>query len=374
MPVFISMLDGIIERHRRHAIDAILQHYRRHYLPHLLLLPSARFGLYAAAKEMLSPGDCVLISPVTCRTVIDALLAAGVRPVFVDIELASGNIDIRKLTPALLGSARAIVTTNLYGNPDCAPELKRMAERRGLLLIEDCAHVLSTSIEGRPVGGIGDVSVFSFQKYFGERGGIVTVRNEGAARRMQARLMAETAAPAVPEERARYLQLMLERSATSQVARALSTVYRGLGGKGRRPAAPVKRCDSGRQRLPLTATLVRVAAHLSRRDALVAQRMAEAWRLSTECPLEPKTTPYRAEVCPMAVPFSSARRDEIVARLKERGIATYFLYTPPMSRLFADLASANRVDADAVDHWCRTILPIDLRHRRAALEAVRSLF
>jgi hypothetical protein len=185
------MLQAAINRERRKNEQAILQHYEELYHPHAVLVPSARFGLYAVAKELLSLGDRVLISPITCRTVVEALLAAGVVPVFVDIEPDTGNIDPGRLSDSVLTAARAIVTTNLYGNPDNAPHLRRAAAKHDLLFIEDCAHVIHTVIDGRRVGSLGDVSVFSFKKYFDEPGGVITFRGETAARAVRARVSAE---------------------------------------------------------------------------------------------------------------------------------------------------------------------------------------
>src|SRR5262249_1370724 len=140
------MANRMAEARRQKAIQGILHFYRDRYLPETILIPSARLGLFAAAQGMLHSGAIVLISPITCPTVIESLLWAGVTPAFVDIEIKTGNIDVGQLNTSILQRASAIVTTNLYGNPDSADELERIARRHGLLLIEDCAHVLQTSI------------------------------------------------------------------------------------------------------------------------------------------------------------------------------------------------------------------------------------
>ena len=70
------MLNAIIRRERRLATEAILRYYRDRYHRYAVLVPSGRFGLFAVAREMMSPGDIVLISPITCASVIRALLAA----------------------------------------------------------------------------------------------------------------------------------------------------------------------------------------------------------------------------------------------------------------------------------------------------------
>jgi len=375
------MLDRVIDRDRRTATESILRHYRERYLTHAVLVPNARFGLYAVAKELLRPGDRVIVSAITCRTVIQALLAAGSCPVLVDIEPATGNIDVGRLSNALLGTARAIVTTNLYGNPDSVLDLKHIADSRGLMLIEDCAHVLHTTVDGRPVGSVGDVSVFSFKKHFDEPGGAISLRNGDAARRVQARVAAETFPPTASEERSRYLQFLVARCTSSSVAAHLSAVYTGLhrgpatrnGARSNDVVASAPPDIPPSLPLPTTAALLRVAAFLSRWEYLVCDRNAAARQLIANCPLELKKSHHTQEVCYLVVPFFSSRRDSIVAAMKQRGIPTHFLYSPPMNEVFAELASAWRLDTDRIGHWCRNILPIGLRFSRQYLEAIRSL-
>ena len=360
------MLDDQIERERRNAVQAILGAYGDLYLPHAMLVPSARFGLYAAAKTLFFPGDCVLISPITCRTVIHALLAAGVTPVFVDIELATGNIDVSRLSKATLGSARAIVTTNLYGNPDAVHDLASIARSRNLLLIEDCAHVLQTRLAGQEIGSFGDVSVFSFKKHFDEFGGVICVRNKAAAAKIQDTITTETTLPPTQEERLRYCQFRLTEATGPKVVRHLSSVYRLLRKAGAnhdnnlRPSpldSHQKPVFSGS--MPTTATLLRMVNFLRRRQELIQSKISVIRNLIEHCTLPPRSNGSAEEVLYLAVPFFSAERDEIVAKLWSRSIPTYFMYTPPMSTLFRGRTRLiSGFDQNRIDIWCRNILPV----------------
>ena len=370
------MIDRIIDRQRRTASESILRYYRERYHPHALLVPNGRFGLYAAARELLRPGDRVIVSPVTCRTVIQALLAAGVCPVLVDIEPETGNIDASKLSASLLESVRAIVTTNLYGNPDSALELRRAASAHNLLLIEDCAHVLQSRIGGRLVGSIGDVSVFSFKKYFDEPGGAVTLRSAEAARKVAGRIAAETDPRPQSDERLRYLQYLVAQAAPASVVARLSAVHARLHGPSAAAASPARDVPPGpppKAQLPTTASLLRVAAYLSRSERLISDRAAAAASLISNCPLELKKSPGAQDVCYLVVPFFSSRRDAVVAALRQRGIPTYFLYSPPMNEVFSQLDSTRPLDRDLIRHWCGNILPIDPRFSREYLESIQSL-
>jgi len=92
------------------------------------LCPREGSEFYAIAKTYLNPGDKIIISPITCKTVIYALLSAGIIPIFVDIDSNSGNIDVEGIPEKHLREARAIITTNLYGNPDNALEIRAIAD------------------------------------------------------------------------------------------------------------------------------------------------------------------------------------------------------------------------------------------------------
>ena len=371
------MLSGILKRERNIATETILRHYRDRYHRHAVLVPSGRFGLYVVMREMLPPGSLVLISPVTCANVIRALLAAHVVPAFVDIELETGNIDVAKLPDALLNSARAIVTTNLYGNPDRATELESIARKHNLLLIEDCAHVLETSIGGRRIGSIGDVSVFSFRKYFQEPGGVVTLQNPEVASKIRAAVAAESMLLPQPVERRRYAQVLLVRGTSPAIAGPVSAIYRSLHkGKGAngKDAGPEPRSEPAHLSMPATASLMTVAGSLGRLDRFVSDRTAATRRLVARCPLPLKKSSSADHLCYFVVPFFTPRRDEIVSELERRGIQTYFRYSPPMNEMFRqELPSSNYLDSELVSYWCANVLPVDLRFSRHCVAVVRGL-
>jgi hypothetical protein len=360
------MLNRLIAQQRQEAVEAILGHYRNLYFPHAMLTPSARFALYATAKALLSPGDRVLISPITCHTVIHALLAARVTPVFVDIELATGNIDVSRLSESELRRARAIVTTNLYGNPDAVQDLRSITRSYGLLLIEDCAHVLHTRTGTQEIGSVGDISVFSFKKQFEELGGVVCARDAGAAVNIQSRIVAETTVPSVLEEQLRYCQFQLTKATNPLIVRVLSSIYRRLrtaagrnGNNSQVAAATTERGLAFIRSLPTTATLLRVVDCLQRWRELIEARTLAAHNLIARCPLPMKNNSRADEVVYLAVPFFSADRDAIVAKLRLRTIPTYFLYTPAMNILFRDRAKVvDGFDENRIEHWSQNILPV----------------
>jgi len=370
------MLHRRIAAARQETLEAIRSHYQRLYLPHAMLVPTARYGLYLIAKELLAPGDRVLISPVTCRTVISALLAAKTTPVFVDIDTATGNIDASRLADSELNAARAIVTTNLYGTPDQVHELKSIATRRNLLLIEDCAHVLRTSVRGAEIGSVGDVSVFSFKKHFDEPGGVVCIRSENAAAKIQRRIATETYLPSAREEQLRFCQFHLEKAIGSGLTRRFSSAYRHLrAGEHRAAKKPLAESISPPgMSLPTTATLLRMAAFLKHWGNLIESRRTIARDLISNCILSVKSAPGADEVVFLAIPFFTEHRDAIAAQLELHGIPIYFRYTPAMNRVFREgTERARNFDEGRIEHWCKSILPIQPRFGQQFLEILQQM-
>ncbi|MEU4653167.1 DegT/DnrJ/EryC1/StrS family aminotransferase [Streptomyces sp. NPDC023723] len=143
-------------------------------------VPSCRFGLYAALRHWCPPGGRVLMSPVNDDVIFFVVLAAGLRPVQAPLKPWDGSIDIDAVPAATWGGLSAVLTTNLYGNPDPAPELRRRCDALGIVLFEDAAHAIGSEVGGRPVGTWGDASVFSLSKHVGAHaGGILSVADPG---------------------------------------------------------------------------------------------------------------------------------------------------------------------------------------------------
>ncbi|WP_449063682.1 DegT/DnrJ/EryC1/StrS family aminotransferase [Planomonospora algeriensis] len=142
-----------------------------------LHVPSARFGLYLALRHWFGAGDRVLIAPTNCETVLFIALAAGVRPVMAPVSPDDGNID-----PDLVDwtGLAGVLTTHLYGQPDRVVRLRAECDRRSLVLIDDAAHAMLTTVDGRPAGTFGAAGVFSLAKHGrAMSGGFLTVEDPG---------------------------------------------------------------------------------------------------------------------------------------------------------------------------------------------------
>ena len=164
------------ERPPEQAIEAIL---RDRTGRECLFVPSGRMALYMAFRTWLTPGDRLLMSPVTDDVIFFVALAAGLRPVMAPLARRDGNIQPEAVDQATWSSLAGVLTTNLYGLPDQVLELRSRCQRHGVLLIEDAAHAIETEIDGRPVGAFGPVAAFSLAKHVGGVGGVLAFSESG---------------------------------------------------------------------------------------------------------------------------------------------------------------------------------------------------
>lgn len=111
----------------------------------------------------LPPQSEIVLPALTFWVVPELARAAGLRVVFADVDPATFTMDPSALERAITPATRAVVPTHLYGLPCDMTAIMDVARRHDLKVIEDCAHALGSTYEGRPVGTWGDAGFFSFQ-------------------------------------------------------------------------------------------------------------------------------------------------------------------------------------------------------------------
>jgi dTDP-4-amino-4,6-dideoxygalactose transaminase len=124
-------------------------------------------------------GDEVITTPFTFVATAAAILYAGARPVYVDIEPETYNLDPTLIAAAITPRTKAIVPVHLFGHPADMDPIMEIARRHGLVVIEDAAQAHAAEYKGRRVGGIGDLACFSFYPgknlgAYGEAGCVMT--------------------------------------------------------------------------------------------------------------------------------------------------------------------------------------------------------
>jgi len=137
----------------------------------------------------VGPGDEVVTTPLTAAFTALAIVRAGARPVFADVERESLNLDADAVERAVTTRTRAIVPVHLYGQPADLVRLSAVAQRHGLLLIEDGCQAHGARIQGRRIGARGTVALsFYPTKNLGALGdgGAVLTEDVALAERMRA--------------------------------------------------------------------------------------------------------------------------------------------------------------------------------------------
>jgi dTDP-3-amino-3,4,6-trideoxy-alpha-D-glucose transaminase len=137
----------------------------------------------------IGPGDEVITSPLSAAYSALAIMMAGARPVFADIDPDRLTLDPRAAEAAVTASTKAIMPIHLYGQPADMPALMQVAARHRLLVVEDCCQAHLATCGGKPVGSFGAVSAYSFYptKNLGALGdgGALTTEDAGLAARLR---------------------------------------------------------------------------------------------------------------------------------------------------------------------------------------------
>ena len=144
-------------------------------------------GLHCAMHAMgLKPGDEVILPPLTFVATANAIVMCGGVPVFADVDSQTLLLDPQAVEDRVTPRTKAILAVDFAGQPCDYNALRAIANRRGLVLIADACHSLGASLNGRPVGSLADLTVFSFHPVkaitTGEGGMIVTNHPEYAQR------------------------------------------------------------------------------------------------------------------------------------------------------------------------------------------------
>lgn len=140
---------------------------------------SATAGLQLALMAIgLKPGDEVITTPLTFVATLNTIVQAGGRPVMIDIDPDTRNMDVRHLEKAVTKKTRAIVPVHFAGLPVDLDDIYAAAKKHNLRVIEDCAHAIGAGYKGKKIGTFGDIQVMSFHPNknmtTGEGGAIVT--------------------------------------------------------------------------------------------------------------------------------------------------------------------------------------------------------
>ena len=160
---------------------------------HCIAVNSCTSALHLSLLALgIGEGDEVITTPMSFVATSNAILHSGAKPVFVDIEKSTGNIDASLIENAITPKTKAIMPVHLYGNMCNMKAIKKIADKYNLKIIEDAAHCIEGTRDGIRVGELADMACFSFYATknitSGEGGAITTNDTKLAEKLHQLRL------------------------------------------------------------------------------------------------------------------------------------------------------------------------------------------
>ncbi|MDR3444776.1 MULTISPECIES: DegT/DnrJ/EryC1/StrS family aminotransferase [unclassified Dyella] len=129
----------------------------------------------------LEPGSEVITTPLTFCATVNAILHAGLIPMPADVDPMTQNIDPDAIEAAITPRTRAILPVHFAGRPCAMDRIMAIAQKHGLMVIEDCAHAIEAEFQGQPAGTFGDFGCFSFyvtKNVVTGEGGMILGRDE----------------------------------------------------------------------------------------------------------------------------------------------------------------------------------------------------
>ncbi|MBQ9871114.1 MAG: UDP-4-amino-4,6-dideoxy-N-acetyl-beta-L-altrosamine transaminase [Eubacterium sp.] len=148
-----------------------------------VLVSSGTAALHLACIAAgIGPGDEVITTPLTFAASANCVLYCGGTPVFADVDPDTYNIDPKDVEKKITDRTKAIIAVDFTGQVVQIRELREIADRYSLVLIEDAAHSIGSRYEGKPVGSLADITCFSFHPVktvtAGEGGAVLTNRED----------------------------------------------------------------------------------------------------------------------------------------------------------------------------------------------------
>ncbi len=151
---------------------------------------NGRVGLYGILQALgVGPGDEVLLQAPTHIVVANAIRYLGARPVYVDCDPTTYNMDFVQAERLITPHTRVLLVQHTFGVPADLDAALALARRHGLALVEDCVHALGATYRGRPVGSFGQAAFFSSEEtkiISTTFGGMATTDDAALAARLQA--------------------------------------------------------------------------------------------------------------------------------------------------------------------------------------------
>lgn len=155
----------------------------------MVALNSGTAALHLAMEVLgIGSGDEVIVPPITFISTIHAVRYVGATPVFADVEKDTMNISVKDIERKITAKTKAIIVVHLAGHPCDMDAIHKLANDKGIKVVEDAAHACGSTYKGQLIGSISDITCFSFHAVknltCGE-GGAITCNQEWIARKVR---------------------------------------------------------------------------------------------------------------------------------------------------------------------------------------------
>lgn len=172
------------------AIELLEEEFQNYLgLKYINAFNSGRSAFLAILSALnFRKGDEILLQAFTCNAVPNPIIWNNLKPIFVDMDEKTFNIDIDDLRKKITSRSRAVVVQHTFGQPAEMDEILEICRKNNLILIEDCAHALGASYKGRKVGTFGNAAFFSFGRdkiISSVYGGMVATNDENLAEKIK---------------------------------------------------------------------------------------------------------------------------------------------------------------------------------------------
>ncbi len=172
------------------AIQELENEFRKYFgVKYAFAFNSGRSGSMATLNSLeLSRGDEILLQAFTCNAAVNPIIWKGLKPVFVDCDEQTFNVDVEDLKHKITPRSRVAVVQHTFGLPANMDEISKICQENNLILIEDCAHSLGARYQGKKVGLFGRAAFFSFSRdkiISSVYGGMVITNDDELARKIK---------------------------------------------------------------------------------------------------------------------------------------------------------------------------------------------
>ncbi len=307
----------------------------------------------------IDSGDRIGVCSFTCLSVAEAIKVCGATPVYLDVDKYL-CIDHQEILKHQAGSLKAVILQHTFGLPGQLEKLLSACKEIEATVIEDCAHSLSCSWKGKPLGAFGKGSIYSFQwgkPYSTGQGGMLTVNSEDLLEKVDHKIEKF----ALPASKKSALLLECKRRLYSILGdQKLAAYLRGIYSQAR-DIGLIKRSSKMEDKFKFYPGYVRLADSLTTKAGLKQLRnwpkLKQLRRENTEMiedyfnkaglPLWPK--PKEADVTFLRYPLLTLKKTQIIEKARKRRLDIAGWYSSPVH----PLKGGNLVKVDYQNQSCK---------------------